>query len=300
VWLRNVSFLSAESMGTRADAAKMRVKQLTGLIGKGLPDGHVFVITADDVDKRSAFYKSCVEHGQVQEFSLQERMRDAEKTALERIGSELEAAGLKADTDIKIALRDRVGMDSRQIANEITKLVLYLGNRRQIEASDIQAIISPTHTAIAWDLADAFGTRDAPRALMCLRQLVFQKEEPMGLIVVLENRLKELLFLREALDKGWVRLKDKLATWGELPATIDQVLSEDLPRDPRQTHPYRTGILIQQAARYTRLELLMAQRVIMDAHERLLSSSVPEYTILELMLVRLISREALTASRYLR
>ena len=120
---------------------------------------------------------------------------------------------------------DRVGFDSRQIVNELEKLLSYTGGRKKITAADVKAITSSSRSALAWDLADAVGNQDLKEATAVLRQLLFQKEEPIGLMVLLEARVRELLLYRQALDAGWLREKSSYGKrayqWGEVPADVE-------------------------------------------------------------------------------
>lgn len=79
-----------------------------------------------------------------------------------------------------------------------------------------------------------------------------------------------------------------MAEWGELPELVDSVLSS-FKRDPRAVHPFVVGKMAGQARRYSPAALRRNQRLLMDSHEALVSSRIPEQTILELLLVRLMA-----------
>ena len=56
VWLRNVNFLGDDVTG-RAQRTEAGVEMLRSMMEKGLPDGIKFLLSADKVDKRRAFWK---------------------------------------------------------------------------------------------------------------------------------------------------------------------------------------------------------------------------------------------------
>jgi DNA polymerase III subunit delta len=291
VWLRNVSFLSEEAPG-RFEDVKAAVAELTAEIKRGLPEGQILVISSPKVDRRSSFYKTCQSLGALKEFLPPDKPYLMERQAKETAAAMMSAAGLRCPARALEMFIERTGTDTRQIHQEIEKLAAYLGQRTQVEPEDVLAIVSPAREAAYWDFAEAFGQRDAVAALRALRQLMFQKEEPVGLIISLENRARDLLLFRECLDRRWLRLEGggdwQKAAWSPSP-DADAALS-DLSPDPRQMNPFRAGKLAMQASRFSPAELLRALEELVRAHERMVSSNVPPDLLLELTLVRLLGR----------
>ena len=296
VWLRDTTLLM-DGMAGRPEAVKAKLKDLHELIDKKLPPGHSFVITAPKVDKRSSFYKACAEIGEVREFTMPEKTAAAEKQARERAQEEFRAAEVTLGEEALELFLQRVGTDSRQIVNEVAKLTAYLGDRRQARPEDIRMIVSASRNVLAWDLADAFGQRDLAAALKHVRQLLFQKESPVRLIITIEGRLRDLLLYREALDKAWLKIKGTWTEWSVLPPEAEKIFTEAMERDPRKTHPFRAGLLAKQATNYSPRELQRAQRLVLTASERLVSGGMSQQLVLELLLMRVMRRDSLRAAR---
>ncbi|MDD4872764.1 MAG: DNA polymerase III subunit delta [Kiritimatiellae bacterium] len=292
VWFRDVNFLY-DSVTGRSQFVKERVEGLAAFIKDGLPDGQKLVVTSPKVDKRYAFYKACKEAGDVHEFAVPDKAYMAEKQAMQTVFDCFKKAGLRIDEDVAHVFLVKVGTDTRQIVNEIEKLAVYLGNRKEVSANDIQAVVSSSREALAWDLADAFGKRDLKLAISVLRQLLFQKESAIGLIIALENRVRDLMIYREAIDNGWLVVRSgsrgSTAEWGDVPPDIEENFSQDFKTDPRSIHPFRVGIIADQARRFSQRELQKCRKAVLDAHEKLVSRNIPELTILEPLLVRMLS-----------
>ena len=292
-WFRDVNFLSDTVVG-RSESVKEAVGELAALIKDGLPDGQILVVSATKADKRYAFYKACKAGGEVHEFAVPDKAYLAERQASEILSGILEQARLQMSRDVKAAFLEKVGMDTRRIVSEVEKLAVYLGERKRVDMDDLGAVTSASRESLAWDLADAFGKRELARALRILRQLVFQKESPIGLVIGLESRIRDLTVYREALDNGWLCEKRGYGGrsslgWGDVPAEVDQMLSEDFSKDPRSAHPFRIGLLAQQAANFSTSELAACSRVVTEAHMELVSSSVPQAMTLELILIRMLA-----------
>jgi DNA polymerase-3 subunit delta len=293
IWLQNASFFADNRLG-KSQAVQDQVARLTEGIKAGLPAGVVLVITTPQIDKRRAFYKACKAIGELHEFVVPEKSYQADRVAGERLDQLLSKAGVKMTAAAKSTFLEKVGTDTRRLVGEVEKLSVYVGDGRQVDVADVAAVVSSSREAIAWDLADAFGKRDLPRALATLRQLVFQKENVIGLIIGLENRVRDLLVYREGLEKGWLVSKSGYGgrpsvAWADLPPEAELAFSEQMGSDPRKTHPFRVGLLAEQARKFSRKRLLFCLREVTQAHAKLVSSRVPAEMTLELLLVRMLA-----------
>ena len=288
-WLKDASFLGEDVLG-RSASVKDRVNDLAAAIKAGLPDGVSLVVTATQVSKRSAFYKACAKAGDVHEFAVSEKAWEADRSSRQQLSEGLKRLGLRMSRDAADAFLGKVGADTRQIVNELEKLSLYMGKDRQdVRTADIAAVTCASREAVAWDLVDAFGERNLARALAVVRRLLFQKESPIGLVLTLGRRVRDLLLYREALDRGWLRLRESgrgvQPDWGDVPPDIDAAL-ESLNKDPRQAHPFYAGKLAAQARRFSGAELRVCSLLVQETHSRLVTSRLPQSVALELLLVQ--------------
>lgn len=290
VWFRNVNFLH-DSVTGKSEDVKERVERLAEVIKKGLPEGQTLIISSSKVDKRHAFYKACSDAANVQEFAVPEKTYQSDKQAAQMASDCFRKAGLRPESGVQELFLEKVGSDTRQIVNEVEKLSVYLGGRKEVRLADINAITSSSREVLAWDLADAFGKRNLKQAILVLRQLLFQKESSMRLIIGLEGRVRDLMLYREAMDNGW--LISKRGGYGpsvqwNVPPEIDGAFAK-FDKDPRKGNPFRMGILAEQAKKFTARELQKCRKAVLEAHEKLVSSDIPEQTILEPLLVKMIS-----------
>lgn len=300
VWFRGATFLG--DMSTIAhEGVKQQLKRLSELIIGGFLPGVVLVVSASSVDRRTALFKAFEQAGNIREFPLADKPKLAVQQTAEILRSCCKSAGLDEPGDEVVAeMFDRIGPDSRQIVIEVEKLNLYLGRRRHVTLDDIRAIVTSTRNSLIWDLGDALGKREVAQCLKIFRQLVFQKEQPIALVMVVERKIRELLLYRELLDNRWVVPSSGYGanvSWREIPSAIDEVLKNSGDRDPRSAHPYRVFKLLEQAACYTRRELQQAQQIILAAHEQLVTSSAPGPVLLELALMRIMRRCEITPIR---
>ena len=219
--------------------SKARLDDLVKLIKAGLPQGQILVISSPKVDGRSAFFKACQSVGSVMKFELPDKSYQLEQQARGTAGDAFRKIGLNIGPDALEAFLDKTGTDTRQIVQEVEKLSVYLGDRKNVQIADVQTIVSPSREAISWDLADAVGNRDLPGTLKVLRQLLFQGENEVGLIISLENRFRDLLLYREAFDRKWLNVSGQepwlKVEWRQSPEV--EAFATSLVKDPRQANP---------------------------------------------------------------
>jgi DNA polymerase-3 subunit delta len=293
VWLQSATFFADNRTGKSA-AVQEQALRLVEMIKKGLPPGQVLLITASGMDKRRAFYKACKKGAELHEFSTPEKSYQADRVAAEKLDQMLVNAGLQMTSRAKVTFLEKVGVDTRQLMNEVEKLAVYVGDDRQVDIDQVYEIVSSSREALSWDLADAFGKRELSRALAILRQLVFQKENMIGLVVGLENRIRDLLIYREALEKGWLVKKAGYGGrpslgWGELTPEVEQIFSTHMGRDPRKIHPFRVSLLAEQARKFPRKRLMYCLQQVTKAHEKLVSSRIPPAMTLEFLLIKMLA-----------
>jgi DNA polymerase-3 subunit delta len=291
VWLRDVSIFK-DSVQSKNKEIKELLGQLAEDIKKGLPDSQNLIISAPGVDRRSAFYKTCESAGTVEAYDLPEQDYKKKPMIKERAQALFAQAKCRIGPGALDLFLEKIGTDTRQLVMEADKLMLYIGDRKEITPDDVRAITSSSAEAIAWDFTDALGERKLNEAIRILRQLIFQGEQPVGIMFAVENLYQNLMQYRAYLDHGWLKITGgygaNAVQWGQDPE-MDKLFAQ-LPSDPRDSHWFRTSKLAQQAKNYTADELYRCQRRMLKTHEQLVSSGVPQDLILEMLVIKLVGK----------
>ena len=285
VWFRDVSFLK-NAVIMRNEQVKRLLGELSSDLKAGLADDQFLIISAPGIDKRSAFYKAVNAAGEVVEYGISERDYEARPAALQRAVSLFKAEGYAIDSSAVGAFIEKTGFETRQIMNEAEKMVLYKGDDKTIVLADVQAITSASAEAITWDFADAVAERRLGDAIRLFRQLLFQKQTSIGLIIQTESLFQNLLCFKEYSDAGWCRMNGNRIQWSNDPEIDDYF--DGMADDPRKMHWYRSSKLIGQAAPYTVRRLAASKRLVVDTHERMVSGgSIPHNLMFETLLAKL-------------
>lgn len=285
VWLREAAFLKNQAV-MRSAAVQQWIGELTDVIKRGLPAGHRLVISCPGVDGRSAFYKACDAAGMVVGFDIPEKSYLADKHAEMRAVEAFRAAGLRADGAAMVEFVRRVGPDTRTIHQETAKLACYLGDRKDVKAADVADVVSVYRESEVWDLADRVGERDLPGALAVFRRLIRQKEEPVRLVTGLETRFRELSFIRDAAERGWIRMAGSEGVWTAEGAPVLDALGG---WDMRKMHKFRLGRLLEQARKYEPRELVRAGRETTKVREQVVAGFGSADLLVELLLLKLLA-----------
>ncbi len=285
VWFREASFFKNKVI-MKNERVKRLLGELTSDIKAGLADDQFLIISAPDVDKRSAFYKAVNTAGEVVEYAISDRDYEARPVALKRAVTLFKREGFALDSAAADAFIEKTGFDTRQIMNEVEKMVLYKGDDKRIVLADVQMITSASGEAIAWDFTDAVAERKLGDAIRLFRQLIFQKESPIRLIIAIESLFQNLLRFREYSDAGWFRLNGNRIQWSS-DTELDEYFSE-LADDPRKMHWFRAGKFANQSVAYTARGLAARKKLVVDTHERMLSEgSIPHALMFETLLAKL-------------
>jgi DNA polymerase-3 subunit delta len=98
-------------------------------------------------------------------------------------------------------LMAQVGSDTRQAAQEVTKLLTYVGWKRPVTAADVQALTPRTAEAVIWALVDALSAGDGHTAQSLLHRFLEDDGEfYVWSMIIRQFRL--MLLAREVLDSG--------------------------------------------------------------------------------------------------
>ena len=293
VFFQDVSFLVDNRTG-KSDTVKEALAELVAFLKKGLSTGQVLVVTAPAADKRRGFAKLFKDAGEIHEYEVVEGGgQSARRELAKRVDQIAAEHQLSMSSSLRDLFLEKVGGNTRQLMTEMGKLAVSLGDRREVDRQDILRITSSSREALAWDLGDAFGKRNLKDALSILRQLLFQKESAIRLVIGLENRVRDLLLYRQALDRGWLTEKGGYGggsyTWVEPPPEVAVMLKDHMEKAPRKMHPYRVDILARQARPFTTSHLVTCLRAAVHAHEQLVSTRIPHETTMELLLIRMLA-----------
>jgi DNA polymerase-3 subunit delta len=301
IWLRDCNFLGDERAAS-AQAVTETLNELAEDLKKFSWQNVRLLISAGKVDKRKTFFKTLDKIGTVETFSgwsmddrdWAERAEVAARAAVRLRQKEISGEAVAE-------LVSRVGPHPRQLDNEIEKLCLFAGDRKQLEVADVAAICTRNKTARAFALGDALGDRDLPRLLRRLDEELWEiksssQKSEIGLLYGLISKVRAMLLLKEMLREGWIKPE---MDYNRFKAQLERVPADQLPADkrfnPLALNPYVLYKALPQAKKYSQAELVRAMDLLLRCNQRLVSSGLDEALVLQQTLVQIVAPQAVAA-----
>jgi DNA polymerase III subunit delta len=227
-----------------------------------------------DKDRYQRIRETLGEYCTVLEFARVDE-GDAVKWAIETADAE----GVKVDADAARELVDSLGGDMMMVANELEKLVLFVGEKKRITLGDVETMVLAAKQRSFYELTDAISARDRARALSVLEAILNAgdgEEAAIGHLYMLSRTFRQMLVIFER------NVRDSRALW--------QALWQGF-----RVPPFAAEDIIRQARRYkSRRELTSAIRRIARADLALRSNPVSKRLALENLVLDLTAEPKVT------
>lgn len=300
IWVRDCNFLGDERTASSGDVTETLAELAQEL--KDFQWQNVrLLISAGKVDKRKTFYKTLEKIGRVESFDgWSVNDKDWADQAKLMAGKLIQSRGKKISSDGLSELVARIGPQPRQLANEVEKVCLYIGDRVEITEADVDTICIKNKLSRAFALGDALGNRNLPALLKCLDEELWEIEakidkdkSEIGLLYGLISKVRALLMLKEMMREGWIK---GATDYNSFKAQLERVPAAKLPSDrkynPLALNPYVLFKALAQAKNYSETELVRAMDLLLRANQRLVSSGLDERIVLQQTLVQIVGASA--------
>jgi DNA polymerase-3 subunit delta len=167
------------------------------------------------------------------------------------------------------ALLDSVGPELRDLDGALAQLATALGNGAKPSVADVRRIFPRTADQRMYGFTDAVGDRRLGVAMVNLRRLLDQGDEPLVVFGALTGQIRRMLRARRFADAG--------------PEAVGEAFG--LPR-------WRAERLAKQARRYREAELVSAMGELAATDVELKGGDLPPEAALERAVVRIVSGES--------
>jgi DNA polymerase-3 subunit delta len=180
--------------------------------------------------------------------------------------------GVKVEQDAARELIDALGADMMMVSRELEKLVLYVGEKKQITLGDVETMVLAAKQRSLYELTDAISAKDKARALAVLDALLSSGEgddAAIGHLYMLARTFRQMLVILEK------NVRDSRTIW--------QALWQGF-----RLPPFAAEDVIRQARRYkSRRELTRALRLIARADLGVRSNPPSKRLVLEQLVMQL-------------
>jgi DNA polymerase-3 subunit delta len=194
-----------------------------------------------------------------------------ERPAQKAIPQWVRAIALELDKEIAPEavgyLQEAIGGDLQGLRNELSKVSLYMGDKRRIEVQDMEGVVSEIRVNSIFELTKAIGERDLKRALRVLGKIWESGEHPLKILGMISRQFRHLLMTKEALTRGegTTEVKKQLGI----------------------SNPYYLKELSAQAKGFSQQALQRAMQNLWETDLNLKRSPLPKRLLLEGLIIKL-------------
>jgi DNA polymerase-3 subunit delta len=300
VWLKNANFLADNQVG-KTNAATEGIEAILDYVEKQLPPEVNFLLSASLIDKRRSAYKRIQKLADLRTFDKPDTSRagweDEVIPLVERRAKEL---GITFDNDAVEMLVQLAGEDTRQLDSEVEKLSLYLGERTRVTAEDVRLLVPLNRAGVVFELGNAIGKRDLRRALELVRTLVYQGQNPIGiLLAAVVPRVRSLLLAADIVAR---HPKLPRGSYGAFGSALEKLPAAEIAHIPKKKdgsglNAYPVFLALEETRRYTVAELRAALQACLDANLKLVTTSLDPQLVLERLLIGMLSKPTAAGSK---
>jgi DNA polymerase-3 subunit delta len=163
-------------------------------------------------------------------------------------------------------LATSIGRNLRLLDNELDKLITYRGGAGSIRREDVRLLVSYTQEANIFDMVDAIGQQDGPKAVRLLRELERDGAAPLYLLSMIVRQFRILVQVADQMDLGLG--KEEIAKIIGL-------------------HPFPTQKAMQQCRHWRMSDLEGAYDRLLETDVAIKTGKLPDDLALDLLVVEL-------------
>jgi DNA polymerase-3 subunit delta len=300
VWLRNANFLGDNVTG-RSQRTEAGVESLRAALEGGMPQGVKFLLTAQGVDKRRAFWKFIEKSAEVLVFDRIDTSHDGwqDQVAALVTGRAAEL-GLHFEPDALSLFVMLAGEQSQQIGNELEKLDLFLGpDRRTISEDDVNVLVPLSRAAVVFEIGKSIQNGNAARAIQLIDQQLSADESAIGIMrASIINVVRNLYLARLIVDN----FKTPTGSYQAFAAALNRLPENDrawLPqkKDGSGVNVFPIFLALPNAANFDLEGLQHVLEATLKADQALVTTGLDHRLILHRLIVEIASARKAPAVR---
>ena len=212
-----------------------------------------------------------------------ELARVEESDGIRWIVDHAQKQGVTVQPDAARELIDSLGADMMLVSQELEKLILYVGEKKQITLGDVETTVLAAKQRSLYELTDAISAKDKARSLAVLDALLASSEgddAAIGHLYMLARTFRQMLVILEK------NVRDTRTIW--------QALWQGF-----RVPPFASEDIIRQARRYpSRRDLTRALKLIARADMALRTNPPSKRLVLEQLVMQLAEEPKPSASEW--
>ncbi len=183
IWLKGATFMGDSPQGTRSEAVQQALAELVASLSR-LPAETFFLLSASEMDKRRTFFKKLSSLAEMKEFSKIDISKPGWEGELSALAIRMaKPLGLTFENDALDLFVHRVNESTRQIANELGKLDVFLGpERRRISLADVDLMVAVSRHGVVFEISRAIEAGDCRQAIHLVNEQLEHGEQGVAIM----------------------------------------------------------------------------------------------------------------------
>lgn len=289
IWLKGATFLGDTPSGARSEAVQEAMETLVEVL-QNMPADTFFILSAAEMDKRRSFFKKLGNVAEVKEFSKIDISKPGWESEVSALTLRMaKPHGLTFDNDALDLFVQRVNESSRQIANELAKLDVYLGpERRRVSLQDIDLMVAVSRNGVIFEISRAIEQNNSRLAVRLINEQLENGEQAVSIMrAAILPTVRNRFCARLLMDSFGI----KADNYRSFEAALNKLLPQDRKMLPLKKDGSPNAYALFNAARTCgKLTLKKARRDLRhcaDADRALVSSQLDDRDILHKLIVAL-------------
>ncbi|MBU3931034.1 MAG: DNA polymerase III subunit delta [Proteobacteria bacterium] len=259
-WLPKAVEICVSRGATQAKERPEETDRLERTLTGGMPEGNHLILTAETVDRRKKLFKTVSAVGRVLSFSKVKGEVRQQRAVQEMAAEILAKRGKRLSSGAWSALGQKTGFSLRESLSAIEKLITYAGEKTQIEAADVEAVVGRTREDTVFELNGALVGRNLTLALRTLHELLDQGLHPLMIMTMITKEIRFLFQAKLLIASGRLGSFSPELDYGRFQKAVYPAVRK-LAGDGEYSialasqHPFVVYQALKNAGRFTRAEL---------------------------------------------
>jgi DNA polymerase III subunit delta len=290
VWLKGANFF-ADNVTGRSETTSGAVEHLLEVLTQSTPPSVKVVISASEIDKRRTFFTTMKKVATIEVHDLPDISRSGWESGVEQmVAGRARERGLRFSAEALEFFVLLAGQHSRQIENELEKLDVYLGGRRDVTTDDVRTMVSQSRAGVVFELGDAIGRKDVPLALKLIDQLLHRGESAIGILLAAVVPKTRNLFYAKLIEE---QFRLRAYQYGDYQAQLDRLPPSETSWIGRtkegKISAYPLFLASREVKGFTSDQLRKGMAACLEANTRLVTTQLDHKTVLCQLVIRIIT-----------
>lgn len=286
IWLKHFAFFDLLTTKGKSEFQNL-INTITDLLASNITSENIIVlIDGPGLTSTSMLYKLFQANGEV--YDLQQ-IKSADKNYQIKLRNKIQELSNKENKSLSIDAMEffveSIGGDTGRLLNELAKVISYIGNKKQIELEDCQAICSKTLEMANWSFAEALAEKNIKAAFNALNILIDKitsektssSNPELLMLYNIIRKFQDILKVKAGVEKLTIpkncNYNNFISSLEQHPTSKDNILFS--------MHPYRAFKLYEQSKKFTNQKILKIFETLIEANKELVSGINTQRIILE-------------------